>query len=172
MANEVINVETKVQNIDTRVQTKAQAKAASVIAYLSLDELTAALVRKAVGQEEKQVTTMRSRVGSGQAAFCIDDIIEKKPEIVDSELFDIVASCKGFESYICVTNGEIDKWLLDKNPENGYPLNNQQIVEITASYKDSQAAFNHTNLSLRKANPELWKEKQAEAKKTLEALGL
>lgn len=174
MANEVItNIDTKPQSNEIKPQVKTQSKSAYVIAYLSLVELTAALVRKAIGTKgQKEVTTMRSRVGSGHAAFSIDDIIEKKPETADSELFDIVASCRGSESYITVTNGEIDKWLSAKNPENGYPLTDEQIVEITASYKNSQAAFNHTNLSLRKANPELWKEKQAEAKETLAALGL
>lgn len=174
MANEITpSADTKPQVIDTKPQPKTQAKSASVIAFFSLDELTAALVRKAVAiKGQKEVTTMRGRVGSGHAAFCVDDIIEKKPEVIDSELFDIVTSCRGSENYITVTNGDIDKWLVARNPENGYPLTDEQIVEITASYKNSQAAFNHTNLSLRKANPELWKEKQAEAKETLAALGL
>lgn len=160
------------KNIPNNTIAPANAKAKKIVAYLSLDELTAALVRKAKSSGQKQVTTMRVRNGSGHKAFSIDDIVTKSTDTAQEELFDIIAGCNGAESYITVTNGDIDKWLAAKNPENGYPLTDKQIAEITANYKNSQAAFNHTNLAIKKANPELWKEKQAEAKETLAALGL
>lgn len=179
MAKEDIKTAQETPGIGPNTIGKSEQKKEELVTFLNKAELTAALVRAAIFEGTKEISTMRARRGSQGISFSIDDIVklyvnakDKKVALsmVSDQLFDIVASAKNSETMINSTN--IEQWINEQNLKNGFPLEQSDIVLIIANTKNSMHSFNHAILALKKGNPILWNEKEVEAEAYLAAIGL